>query len=192
MIAWLPGAWFTVVLVFCVVTCIAAYGIRSLLSWQAAVGLLLFFLGVAASNAWQFVPMPGDIIDPDERLEAWRLWVIHAKEARHIAILGMWALAFGYALLLSFGRRNVAPTLTKLILFVLFVSQAGEAVEVLVCKLNDPALGFEHEWYAAGERKPSCGRAFGNLGPLIFPAITAAPLPFLLLTTWRKWKNRPV
>jgi len=190
LISALPGAWFTVVLVFCFVTVWAAYGIRALLSWQAALALALFFLGVAASNAWQFVPMPGEIEDPIARAEAWRLWVVYAKEARHIAVLGMWALAFGFAFILCFDYPNRAPMLTKLIVFVLFMSQTGEAVEVLACKISDPALGFEHKWYAADIRKPSCGRAFGNLGPLIFPALTAAPLPLILLTAWRKKRER--
>lgn len=183
IVAGLPGAWFTVVLAFCGMTVWAAYGIRALFSWQALASLALFFAMVVASNSWQLVPMP---TEPDE--EAWRLWVIYAKEAKHTAFLLMLALALGLAFTLSFGHENRAPTLTYLILFVCVVSQFGEFIEYIVCKINDPALGHEHTYYATGGRKPACGRAMGNLGPLIFPAITAAPLPIILWRTWQKSK----
>lgn len=181
VVAALPGAWFTVVLAFCFMTVWAACGIRALFSWQALTALVLFFVGVAASNAWQFVPQP-DVADE----EAWRIWVVHAKEANHIADKWMHALAIGFAFVMAFRLPNRAPMLTYLIVFVWFVGQIGEGVEYIVCKLNDPALGFEHTYYASGGRKPACGRAMGNLGPLIFPALTALPLPVILWRTYQK------
>lgn len=175
----IPGSWFTYILIGCFLTAFYAYGIRSLVDLSAWMALVLFFVMVAASNSWQMIPMPDT---PDE--EAWRLWVVYAKEAKHTTFLLVVALWCLYAFWLS--RRPKASTLTMLIVFVCFMGQAGEFIEYIVCKLNDPALGLEHVYYAGGGRKPLCGRAFGGFGPLIFPALTVLPLPVILWNTYRK------
>lgn len=182
------AGWFSIVLVLCIATTSYAYGIRSLFSWQAALALILFFAGVAASNAWQIVPRPtGDLAsDP----EAQRIWFLKANEAVHQAKMWIRNLAIGFALLLIVGGHNRAPTLTWLILFVWFGAEVGESIERMICKTNDPAFGIEHEWLARGERRPTCGRAFGGWGPMIFPLLTVTPLPIILGRTW--WKRRAI
>ena len=182
LISGLPfqAGWFSIVLILCFVTAVLSYGVRQLYSWQAWTALALFYMGVAASNAWQFVPRPVGELAADP--EAQRLWFIQANEAVHQAKMMVRNLAIGFCALLAFQSRNAAPTLTLTILIVWFGAELGESVERFVCKANDPAYGYEHEWLAAGERRPSCGRAFGGYGPVIFPLLTVTPLPFIL---WR-------
>ena len=187
------AGWFTIILFMCVLTCWYAYGIRSLFSWQAAVALVLFFIGVAASNAWQMVPRPTGELAADPEVQ--RIWFIKANEAVHQAKMWVRNLAIGFALVLAMRFPNKAPTLTFLILFVWFGAEVGESIERMVCKANDPAFGKEHEWLAENKPRPTCGRAFGGYGPLIFPLLTVTPLPFILWNTRRKFrqaKGRPV
>lgn len=176
------AGWFSIVLALCFATAFYAYGLRALFSWQAWVALALFYVGVAASNAWQFVPRPAGELATDP--EAQRIWFIQANEAVHQAKMMVRNLAIGFCVLLAFRSPNVAPTLTVTILIVWFGAEMGESLERFVCKANDPAFGMEHEWLAQGERRPSCGRAFGGYGPVIFPLLTVLPLPVIL---WRSW-----
>lgn len=192
MPAWLWGGWFTVILAGCFLTVWYAYGIRQLFSWQAAAALCLFFIGIAASNAWQFVPQPETMEDPTpENIEAWRIWFLKANEATYQAKMWMRNAAIGFALMLAFRFTNSAPTLTYLVMFVWFGADVGEGIERWVCKANDPAFGMEHIWRAAGDQRPSCGRALGGMGPVIFPLLTVTPLPVILWNTVRKAKGRP-
>ena len=180
----LQAGWFSVILLLCFVTAIYAYGLRALFSWQAWVALALFYVGVAASNAWQMIPRPVGEMASDP--ETQRIWFIQANEAVHQAKMMVRNLAIGFCVLLAFRTPNVAPTLTITILIVWFGAEMGESLERYVCKMNDPAFGFEHEWLAMGERRPTCARAFGGYGPLIFPLVTVTPLPFILWNTYRR------
>lgn len=145
---------------------------------------MLFFVGVAASNAWQMVPRPTGELATD--LEAQRIWFIQANEAVHQAKMMVRNLAIGLCVLLALQSPNAAPTLTITILIVWFGAELGESVERFVCKSNDPAFGMEHEWLARGERRPTCGRAFGGYGSVIFPLLTVTPLPIILWRTYTK------
>ena len=183
------AGWFSIILLLCFVTALYAYGIRALASWQSWTALVLFFIGIAASNAWQMVPRPTGELAADPEVQ--RIWFIKANEAVHQAKMWVRNLAIGFAALLVFRFPNKAPTLTYLILFVWFGAEVGESFERMVCKANDPAFGREHEWLARGERRPSCGRAFGGYGPLIFPLLTVTPLPIVLgMTYYKRRKNR--
>ena len=185
----LQAGWFSVVLLLCFVTAFYSYGLRALYSWQAWVALILFYAGVAASNAWQFVPRPTGELATDP--EAQRIWFIQANEAVHQAKMMIRNLAIGFCVLLAFRSPNVAPTLTITILIVWFGAEVGESVERAVCKANDPAFGREHEWFARGETRPTCGRAFGGYGPIIFPLLTVTPLPIILsMTYYKRRKSR--
>ncbi|MDX2318307.1 MAG: hypothetical protein QNK44_07880, partial [Hyphomicrobiaceae bacterium] len=123
-----------------------------------------------------------ETVDP----EVHRIWFVTATEATHQAKMMVRNLAIGFALLLAFRFHNRAPTLTYLILFVWFGAEVGESLERFVCKRNDPAFGMEHIYLAAGERRPTCGRAFGDWANLVFPLITVLPLPAVLWRTYHK------
>ena len=181
------AGWFSVVLALCFVTAWYAQGVRGLFSWQAWTALALFFIGVLASNSWQLIPRPvGDLAHDSE---AQRIWFVTANEAVHQAKMMMRNLAIGFAAVLAFRFPNRAPMLTYLIMFVWFGAEFGESLERFVCKRNDPAFGMEHVWIALGERRPACGRAFGDWGNIVFPLITFTPLPFILGWTFYKKKS---
>lgn len=180
----LQAGWFSIVLLLCFATAILSFGIRQLYSWQAWTALALFYVGVAASNAWQFVPRPVGELATDP--EAQRIWFVQAVEATHQAKMMVRNLAIAFAAVLAMRLPNAAPTLTVLILWVWCGAEFGESIERFICKTDDPAFGYEHEWLATGERRPSCGRALGGYGPAIFPLITVTPLPFILLSSYRK------
>lgn len=196
--------WFYVVLAGCIVTVWLAYDIRAVFCRSAWVVFALFFVWVAASNSWRFIPYPDLPVNEDlaARTEAWRLWTIYLYETLILAYLAAAAVTLGIMAWLVWGAYTGAVRFTMLTgtnAFVVFVAQAGEVMQRYVCKTNDPALGVEFRSWAAGERAEACGRLFADvlaipagetLGPLFFPILTALPLPFILWRTRRRIQDR--
>lgn len=196
--------WFNIVLVACAVTACLAFGLRELTAPSAWAMLAVFFVWVAASNSWHLLPKPRDVEGYAEmteavRAEMWRMWSVQLRETLIIADKAAAAVTLGVLSWLVWGAytRSVRFTLlTALYAFVAFVAKVGNVMERYVCSANSPDLGNEHLYWAAGRRAEACGRLFADvfalpagetIGPLVFPAITALPLPVVLAWVW--WKK---
>ena len=191
--------WFYIVLAGCALTVWFAYDLRAVFCKSAWAMLGLFFVWVAASNSWHFIPYPDtDGLDLAGRQEAWRLWTVYLYETLILAYLAAAAVSLGVAAWLIWGAYTQSVRFSMLTVvngFAVFVAQAGEVMQRYVCKTHDPALGVEFRSWAAGERTEGCGRLFADvlqipagetIGPLVFPAITALPLTLILWNTWRR------
>ena len=200
--------WFLAVMAMCAVTVWMAYGLRALTAPSAWAMLGLFFVWVAASNSWHFIPKPGIEIDGiwlrSSDPEAWRLWSVYLRETLIVAYLAAAAVSLGVMAWLIWGAytQTVRFTmLTALYGFMVFIAQAGEVMQRHVCSTNSPDLGNEYKFWAQGQSHEACARLFEKLfgegfgtfiGPLFFPIITVIPPLILLGITLHKWKGRPV